>query len=67
MEDVDGTNADKTYLDSQGTTNYPKASDTPKTIKSEKASNPTVFQGHGKTPSDPITEDEMDLLKPSHH
>lgn len=67
MEDADGTNADKTYLDPQGTTNYPKASDTPKAIKSEKASNPTAFQGHGKTPSNPVTEDEMDLLKPSHH
>lgn len=82
MEDADGTNADKTHPNPQetDTPENPQASNTPKKvsqngssasnpveIKTEKASNPTAFRGHGKTPSNPITEDEMDLLKPSHH
>lgn len=43
------------------------SSSKPIEIKSEEPRNPALFRGHGKSPSDPITEDEMDLLKPSQH
>ena len=61
MEDADGTNADKTHLDPQetDTSEYSQASDTaeivspngdsasnPIVVRSEKASNSTLFRGH---------------------